>query len=732
MKNLPRLYCRWALLPAILSFAFALSGSMALAQEDLEILDDWIALQTAVNPLYGHWNQVAGKMLGARSERVRSLSSREEWLDYQSEVRAKLGDLLGPFPERTPLNARITGIVEKEGFRIEKVLFQSLPEYWVSAALFLPSGVSDRRPAIIFCSGHSEDGFRSDVYQTMILNLVAKGFVVFAFDPVGQGERLQYYDPANGDSLVGGATREHSYAGAQAFLAGISVAKYFVWDGIRAIDYVVSRPEVDPERIGIMGRSGGGTQSAYIAAVDDRIKAAAPECYITTFERLLQSIGPQDAEQNLPGGIAAGIDLPDFLIARAPKPTIMVTTTRDFFSIQGAREARDQVARAFQAFQEADAFSMVEDDAPHQSTPRNRESVYRFFQRWLELPGSPEDRVVSYLTGDELRVTSTGQVLTSVGGRSLHEIIRDESSGALERLHSGGSLEPAAVVASAICRSGLEKAATPPESIFNGRWERNGTFFERHLVRSGNGYWMPLLMAYPVSGRDSGRLILYLDPSGKAAEAGSGGLVEKLAQTGHTVIAADLYGAGELAGNEVKGDAYDFDIGRGAYNIWFLGMQIGESIAGTQASDILGLAAFARTLSPRQAGDLTVVARGTFGPAALHAAAAEPSIERIAILDSLVAYSPIVTNSFYKPEWIHSTVPASLQDYDLPLLLGSLAPRPLLVANPRDQMDRPLLREDAEKDLQSVAASYRQSGRADALEIAVSDNAVKTLLSWLD
>jgi cephalosporin-C deacetylase-like acetyl esterase len=122
-------------------------------------------------------------------------------------------------------------------------------------------------------------------------------------------------------------------------LTGTSLTDYFIWDGIRALDYLETRPEVDMRRIGITGRSGGGTQAAQIAACDNRIYAAAPENYITTFKRLLQSIGPQDAEQNPYNAIAKGFDLPDFLHIRAPKPTLMLTTSNDFFSIQGAREA---------------------------------------------------------------------------------------------------------------------------------------------------------------------------------------------------------------------------------------------------------------------------------------------------------------------------------------------------------------------------------------------------------
>ena len=197
------------------------------------------------------------------------------------------------------------------------ILFESRPGFYVTSSLFLQKKAKGKSPVVIYCSGHSAEGYRSSTYLHIIVNLVKKGFMVFAFDPIGQGERLEYFDPASGKSVIGGATKEHSYPGSQAFITGGSHAGYMIWDGIRAVDYLLSRKDVDPARIGITGRSGGGTQSAYISAIDERIYAAAPECYITNLTRIFKTIGPQDAEQNLFNGISSGIDHPDYLAVRA-------------------------------------------------------------------------------------------------------------------------------------------------------------------------------------------------------------------------------------------------------------------------------------------------------------------------------------------------------------------------------------------------------------------------------
>ena len=252
-------------------------------------------------------------------------------------------DIIGPFPEKTPLNAKITGTVKKDSYKVENIIYESLPGFYVTSSLFIPDKRQKHAPAILFCSGHSHGVYRLESYQLPLLNLVKKGFIVLAIDPVSQGERLQYFDPEKGASIIGSSTKEHSYPAVQVFLTGKSIARYFTWDGIRGIDYLVSRKEVDPQRIGVHGLSGGGTQTAYISALDDRVVASAPACYITSWRRLLESIGVQDGEQNLYNGIVNGIDHADYIEVRAPKPTLIMANTGDFFSIQGSRETYDEL-----------------------------------------------------------------------------------------------------------------------------------------------------------------------------------------------------------------------------------------------------------------------------------------------------------------------------------------------------------------------------------------------------
>src|SRR5450759_2770017 len=333
-----------------LSLTILLMNDRVNAQNELDVIrNNWLQYSDASNSLYHHIAGQAYILLAQRAREIDKLSTLSDWQQRQKWIRETLLDIVGPFPEKTPLNAKITRIVDKGSFRVEHIVYESQPGFFVTSSLFIPGGLkkNSKVPAVIYCSGHSEEGYRSAVYQHVILNLVKKGFIVFAFDPVGQGERQEYYDPKTKKSMIGEPNKEHSYSGTQSFINGSSQARYMIWDGIRSVDYLLSRKEVDPARIGITGRSGGGTQSAYIAAMDNRIYAAALENYLTNFTRLLQTIGPQDAEQNMSDAISRGIDHGDFLLVRAPKPALMITTTRDMFSIQGAMETEKEVAAIY-------------------------------------------------------------------------------------------------------------------------------------------------------------------------------------------------------------------------------------------------------------------------------------------------------------------------------------------------------------------------------------------------
>jgi cephalosporin-C deacetylase-like acetyl esterase len=206
----------------------------------------------------------------------------------------------------TPLNVRITGIVERDAYHIEKVIFNSRPDFPVTANLYVPKGRKFPLPAVIGTCGHSDSGKAYPEYQSFAQGLVLQGYIVLIYDPIGQGERLQYlandYKPRYGIGVT-----EHLHAGNQMFLTGESLNTWFAWDGIRAVDYLLSRKEVDPDYIGVTGNSGGGTQATWLCGVESRLTMAAPSCFITTFLHNIENDLAADTEQ-CPGWKRVGSD----------------------------------------------------------------------------------------------------------------------------------------------------------------------------------------------------------------------------------------------------------------------------------------------------------------------------------------------------------------------------------------------------------------------------------------
>jgi dienelactone hydrolase len=370
-------------------------------------------------PLLRQLNAIAQEQLKRRADTIAAIRDIPGAAARQAEVRRRILGLIGGLPDyRGALNAAVTKTTKRDGFSIDHVLFQSLPEYYVTANLYRPDQPG-RHPAILMSMGHWDSGKAAG--QLLSASLARKGFVVLAYDPVGQGERQQAYDARVGRSLIGGPTEQHFSNGAAAILMGHSVARYFIHDGMRAIDYLISRPEVDPERIGAMGCSGGGTQTTYIAALDERVKVAAVACYMNSFRTLFSgSIG--DSEQSAPGFLAAGLDQADYAELFAPKPWLIASTTDDFFTPAGARQVFEEAQRWYKLHDAPERVKWIVGPGGHGTPLEVREAIYAWMIQWLrDGRGDPREAPITLLPDHELLVTPKGQV----DGRELYQIIAD-------------------------------------------------------------------------------------------------------------------------------------------------------------------------------------------------------------------------------------------------------------------------------------------------------------------
>ncbi len=715
----------------LLFFLFVLlANNTAKAQNEYDVIQKgWIRFSDAPNSLYHHLANQAYDLLDKRAKTIHGIHSLPDWQKRQQWVHKTLMDIAGPFPEKTPLNAKIVNTIKKDGYKVEHIIYESQPGFYVTSSLFIPDNPKGKKlPVVIYVSGHADEGYRSPVYQRVILNLVKKGFMVFAFDPVGQGERLEYFDPKTGKSIVGETDEEHSYSTTQAFIIGSSQARYMIWDGIRAVDYLLTRKEVDPARIGMTGRSGGGTQTAYNGALDDRIKAAAPECFITNYTRIIQSIGPQDGEQNLFNGIVRGIDHADLLSVRAPKPTLLITTTRDMFNIEGARETAKEVANIYKAYGKESDFGMVEDDAPHASTKKNREALYTFFQKHLDNPGNSNDEDIELLSANELQVTKTGQVSTSLGGETVFSMNSKETEGIVNKLkvsRQSPDKHFPGIINSAKKLSGYQQPTGTADPVFTGRFQKEGYVVEKYFVKGEGDYVIPYVVMKPE--HPNNKALIYLHPSGKSAESAAGGEMEWFVKNGFTVLAPDLVGVGEMGPGVFRGDSYIQGI---SYNVWFCSVLTGKSIAAIQAADIVRLTHLIKKNT--NINSVYAVARKELAPALLHAAAFDTEISRIALIEPYSSYRSIATNRFYSPNFVHSLVPGSLKEYDIPDLAASLAPRKLMMAGVTDGAGKNI--EINNEDIEIIRSAYQYKKADEHLDIKAGKSNEKSaglFMEWI-
>jgi dienelactone hydrolase len=384
------------------------------------------------SPLLSRMNEIAQQQLRDRAASIGRIHDPKAAEKRKVEVRTKILSLIGGLPEYNgPLNAKVTRTTPRDGYAIENVIFESLPNYFVTANVYRPARAG-RHPAVLMSMGHWDEGKAAG--QLISANLARKGFVVLAYDPVGQGERQQAYDARFGRSLIGGSTEQHFTNGAQAILLGQSVARYFIHDGMRGIDYLVSRSDVDPESIGATGCSGGGTQTTYIAALDPRVKVAAPACYMNSFSTLYTgSIG--DSEQSVPGFLSSGLDQTDYVELFAPKPWLISSTEKDFFTPAGARQVFDEARQWYAFFGAQERIKWVVGPGGHGTPPKVREAIYDWMIRWLRNgQGDSTEEHVDLVPDQTLQVTERGQV----GGRDLFQIINEtprkhESAEALKK-----------------------------------------------------------------------------------------------------------------------------------------------------------------------------------------------------------------------------------------------------------------------------------------------------------
>jgi len=652
------------LLPALVLVSLGLARG--IAADELDVLE-----QPGSGLLYEYLLEQVERQAAVRNAEVQdALRSPEALAARRQRLRQDLRKIVGPLPERTPLEPRVTGTIDCEGYRIEKVLIASRPGHHVTANLYLPADTSRPSPGVLVPCGHSANGKASEAYQSACVLLAKNGLVALIYDPIGQGERNQL------PPSISHGTHEHTLVGIGALAVGLNTGHYRIWDGLRAMDYLASRPEVDPKRLGCAGNSGGGTMTTWLMALDERIEVAAPSCFITTIPRLFKTIGPQDCEQHFPGQGKLGIDHTDFIAMRAPRPTLILAAEQDFFDFEGTRTAYEQAAAVYRVFGKPEQVSLFSYNDKHGWSQPRREAAVQWMRRWLMDDDRPVREPKLTLQKDaDLQVTASGQVV----GEFVDEVsVVDLNQQAAERLASErraawDARSPAERVAAVREVLGIAaKPAPPMPATSKGLLNRDGYTIEKLAFERSGEVPLPALLCLPEAKGITKplRAVIYVDSRGKSAGFGAGGAIERLIRDGNAVLAVDLRGFGETA---------DTKEGRKYHNAEFrtamVAMHVGRPLLAKRVEDLLAVVDWLATDSRIDSAQIGIIGVRRAGPVVLHAAVLEKRIAPIELRDSIRSWQHDVVAKPLDADLMGSVVPGSLAIYDLPDLAAMLGER---------------------------------------------------------
>ncbi len=575
----------------------------------------------------------------------------------QKGLLQKFLDLLDGLPAASgPPPVKIIGRIEADDYTVDKLVYQSFPGYFVSALLYLPKKRDGLIPGILSSCGHSSVGKAEGTYQILHINLAKRGYAVLTYDPVGQGERSQFWDVKQNRSRFNLSCGEHAVLGNPLYLLGTSLAKYRIWDGMRGIDYLVSRPEINSKRIGCIGNSGGGTLTAYISALDPRVLVAVPSCYITTLPRRMgnriQKDPDSDPEQDIFCFVSAGIDHAGLLALRVPRPTMLGTAIRDFFPIEGARATFDEVKHLYEVAGARERLSRTEADAKHGLSLPLREAAYAWFDRWLgERKDQPHEREtkVTPRTPKEVQACTDGQVNITFHSRPLLPLALGE----------------------------FRKQKKAPRGTLESLLGVDDNLADFHVVKSE-------------AAKSDKPHVICVNGVESASWESESEFVTAIGKSGMGLTIIDPRGVGTLRpdGLEVKGHSYADPLCGVEENLAYNAFLIGKSLLGMRVADVRK--AVRRIRDETKAKRVILCGRRDAAIVVCLAAAVEPAIHAVAAEEMLLSYLPLF-DAKGRPINAASVLPRMLRDFgDIDAVLAAIAPRRILVAAGNGKLTRPV------------------------------------------
>ena len=607
------------------------------------------------------------------NRRRAKLETREDAEAYVKEVQEKIKRSFGPWPEKTPLNAKITGVIARDDYNIENIIFESRPGFLVTANLYIPKGKKFPLPGVVGTCGHSSNGKMAEYYQAYAQSLARLGYVVLIYDPLGQGERLQYPDE-NLKSKIGVGVREHLYAGNQQFLVGEFIGSWRAWDGMRALDYLLTREEVDPKQIGVTGNSGGGTMTTWLCGVERRWAMGAPSCFVTTFRRNLENELPADTEQCPPRTIGLGLDHADFLAAMAPKPVIILAKEKDYFDARGAEEAHQRLRHLYSLLGAENNIDLFIGPTYHGYSQENREAMYRWFNRFTQVSETHTEPELTIEKDETLWCASSGQVCR-LDSKPIYEFTKEKSESLAQKRPKELDVEKLKKRITRVLKLGKgkrqrEEVATPDYRILRER--RNRRYPKRYattyVVETEPGIQAVVyllsnerLMSRPP--KESKRAILYVSHHSSDAELREEPLLAELmkAEPDTPFYTCDVRGIGEsrpdTCGENSFLQPYGCDYFYAIHSI-----MLDKPYVGQKTYDVIRVLDWLKSNGHEE---IHLAAKGWGAIPATFAAVLSDGVEQVTLKNALTSYTAIAESETYA--WpLSCLVPDILKSFDLP------------------------------------------------------------------
>jgi dienelactone hydrolase len=589
-----------------------------------------------------------------------ALRSQDRIRAYQETCRKSYLQILGSLPQRSALHAMVTGTVRRDGYSIEKIIYESFEHHHVTANLYLPDGKGPFPAALLFC-GHEDAGKATESYQKTAILFARNGIIVFVIDPLSQSERRQMTD-TSGVPTVRGGTTEHTLLNASSNLLGTSVAAYELWDNIRGLDYLETRPEVDTTRIGCLGNSGGGMQTVYFMGFDVRVKVGAVCSFLTSRERTFELSQAFDGCSQIPGEGKMQLEMSDFLIAAAPKPILVLAGRYDFIDYDGTLAAFKELKQVYEWLHQSDRVSLFTYDDGHGMSKPKREAAVTWFRRWLYDDSTHvTESGIAGLPEKELCCTSTGQV-NSFFKNEATVVKRNLSFFDILKKNRVTFLQASreTVISRIMNVLAIQSIEHEVDIETMGEVNAGACSWQKMIVRKRGEIPLPLLLAFPPI--KPVKVVVWLTSQGKNTLADSADFVQKYLQTGAAVILCDLRGLGETADKSELNDPKYFNR---EYRNAMLALHAGESLVGERTKDVLTVLDYIASNEHLKCLPIKLDASGCATLPALHALLFNQTVAQLNLHGSIRSFKTILLNPT-KKDWYSFVIPDVLRNYDIP------------------------------------------------------------------